>query len=890
MGSSPMSRWFRKLAFFVGRRRFTTDLQEEMAFHRAEAEKQLVADGVSAEEAHYRALREFGNATRLSEESVETVGFRFETFLQDLRYAARQLRLNPGFSTTAILVLALGIGATTAIFSAVNPILFEPLPYPQPRQIVMIWDGQRGGREAVAFHTYREVKERSRSFAALAAMKPFQPTLSGTAEPEKLEGQRVSADYFRVLGVTPLRGRDFQATDDVFRGPDVVIISEPLWRTRFNSDPNIVGHGIKLDAGRAVDINGGVFTVIGVMPAGFENVLAPDAVLWAPLQYDASNVNNTDTREWGHHLRMVGRLRDGAAVEEARGELAAIARTPAVEFPRPPWAALPSGFTVNALQGEVTRAIRPALFAVMGAVALVLLIACVNVTNLLLARGAQRRGEFAMRAALGAARGRLVRQLLTEAVLLAVLGGSLGLLVARFGIQALVALSPPGMPRASAIQLDRPVFLFAFIATTLIGLVVGLIPALQAARHDPHATLQQSSQRTAGGKQWTRRSLVVAEVSMALVLLVSAGLLFRSLQRLFSLDPGFDTAHLLTMQVQTSHRFPDDVTNRIFEQTLDSVRHTPGVVSAAFTSQLPLSGDLEIYGTTFEDDPRDAATPSCRYSVTGDYFQTLGIPLRRGRLLNEQDASGTALVGVISESLARRRFPQEDAIGKRFRAGGAANAPPFTVVGVVGDVRQSSLDVTSDSGAFYTPAAHWRWSDPIRSLVVRTRGDAAALTPAVRRAIWSVDKDQPIVRVATMDGLVAATEAQRRFSFVIFESFALVALLLAATGLYGVLAGSVTERTREIGVRAALGATRGNILGLILRQGMAMTAAGLVLGIGGAMLASRALITLLFGISTLDPLTYAGVAVLLLAVSLVACWAPAWRAARVDPAITLRAE
>jgi putative ABC transport system permease protein len=658
-----------------------------------------------------------------------------------------------------------------------------------------------------------------------------------------------------------------------------------LWR-RFGADNAIIGRQVKLD-----DTS---YTVIGVMPATFENVLVSSANAWAPLQYDKGNAASTQTREWGHHLRMVGRLRTGISIEQARSDLDRIARTPVPDFPRPSWASLEHGVATNSLQGELTSGVKPALLAVLGAVLLVLLIACVNVTNLLLARGAQRRGEFAMRAALGAARPRLIRQLLTESLLLAALGGALAMMVAQFGVRALVALSPTELPRVNAIRVDGTVFAFAVGITLLVGLLVGLVPALNASRRDLHVAVQQSSLRTAGGHQLTRRTLVVAEVALALVLMVSAGLLFRSLQRLFAIDPGFDASHVLSMQVQEAgHRFDaDSARARFFSQALDAVRQVPGVATAAFTSQLPLSGDFESYGIQFEVDARSDGGNGFRYAVTPSYFGTMHIPLRRGRLLDEHDVVGAPQAVLISESFAKRKFPNQDPLGQRVRIGpdiGHADRPWGTIVGVVGDVRQASLAL-SDSDAFYTSSTQWSWVDNVQSLVVRTQGDAAALAPAIRQAIWSVDKDQPIVRVATMDDLLAASEAQRRFVLILFQAFALVALVLAATGIYGVLAGSVTERTREIGVRAALGATRRDIVALVVRQGMALTGFGIVVGLSGAMAASQALVTLLFGVSRLDPVTYLGVIALLGGVSVIACWAPAWRAAQVDPAITLRAE
>jgi predicted permease len=805
----------------------------------------------------------------------------------DLRYALRQLRRNPGFTCTAIVILGLGIGASTAIFSAVNPILFEPLPYPHASRIMMIWyAAEDGSRIPQTFHTYRELAERSRSFDAIAVMKPWQPTLTGADRPERIDGQQVSASYFRTLGVAPVLGRDLQASDDVLHGPKVAIISNGFWRRCFGGDPTIIGRQVALDDDS--------YTVIGVLPREFDNVLAPTAEVWSPLQYDTGNIASIETREWGHHLQMLGRLREGVSINQARSDLDRIAHTPMPEFPRPDWASLNRGFIANSLQDDVARGVKPALFAVLGAVTLLLMIACVNVTNLLLARGAQRRGEFAMRTALGALPSRVIRQLVTESLLLAILGGACGMMVAGFGVRTLVAISPPGLPRVNAIRFDGVVFAFAFAITALIGLAIGLIPALHSSWGDLRLGVQQSSRRTAGGQQLTRRSLVVAEISIALVLLVSAGLLWRSVERLFATDPGFDASHVLTMQVQESGRQfdTDGARDRFFTRALEAVRQVPGVTAAAFTSQLPLSGDFESFGVQFQLDPNDNSEAGLRYAVSPGYFETMRIPLRRGRLLDEHDVAGAPQAILLSESFAKRKFPGQDPIGQRVRVGpdiGHADRPWGMIVGVVGDVKQASLALNA-SDAFYTTTAQYSWVDNVQSLVVRTRGDAAALAPAIEKAIWSVDKDQPIVRVATMSNLLDRSEAERRFVLILFEAFGLVALTLAATGIYGVLSGSVNERTREMGVRAALGATRGDILALVIRQGMTLTVLGIVIGLCGAVAASQALVTLMFGLSRLDPVTYLGVVGLLAGISLIACGVPAWRAAQVDPAITLRAE
>lgn len=803
---------------------------------------------------------------------------------QDVRYALRQLQKAPGFACTAIFILALGIGATSAIFSALNPILFEPLPYPHAGQIMTIsYLNEDGTRAPQTFHTYREVAERNHSFEALAVTKPWQPTLVGADQPERLDGQQVSANFFRVLGVRPALGRDFQPSDDVFNGPKVVILGNGLWRRRFGGDESIID--------RAVQLNGITYTVIGVMPNSFENVLASSADAWSPLQYNPGNISSTDTREWGHHLHMVGRLRSGVSQNQANSDLAWIAKTPVPEFPRVRWASLDHGLIAERLQDDLTRGIKPALLAVFGAVILVLLIACVNVTNLVLARGAQRQGEIAMRAALGAAPPRLIRQLITESLLLAIMGGALGLMFTQAGIRLLIALSPTGLPRVNAIRLDGTVLAFAFAVTAVIGVLVGLIPAFHASRRDLHNSLQNNSQRTTGEHQATRRTFVVAEVALALVLLVSAGLLLHSLRRLLAVPPGFNASGVLSLQVQTyGHKYDDDqARHQFFAQALDAASQVPGVTAAAFTSQLPLSGDFDAYGAHFEEDSPEIAYPAFRYSVTPRYFQVLGIPLRHGRLLDDHDTANTPPVILISESLAKRRYPNVDPIGKRVAVGGLRTSPIFTVVGVVGDVKQMSLGL-DDGDAVYTTTTQWHWADGTLSLVVRTHGDAATYVAAIKKAVWSVDNEQSIVRTALMDDLLAASAAERRFVLLLFEAFGLVALTLAATGLYGVLAGSVTERTREIGVRSALGATRQSIVVLILRQGMTLTGLGLVVGLVGALAASQAIVSMLFGVSRMDPFTYVGVMLLLAIVSVIACAVPAWRAARIDPSIALRCE
>jgi putative ABC transport system permease protein len=798
------------------------------------------------------------------------------TLWQDLRYAARMLTKKAGATLIIVLTLALGIGASTAIFGAVNPILFESLPYPNPDRLAMIVEvNSDGTRLPGTFGMYRGLLERSHSFDALAVFKRWQPTMTGADEPERFDGQRVTADYFRVLGVQPVMGRAFEADDDRRGGPAVTVISDGLWRRRFGGDRTIIGRQVILDDSP--------YTVVGVMPNGFENVLSPSAELWAPLQYDMSMGS-----AWGHHLLTVGRLRPGVSLDQATREVDALAHE-VLNEQRPDSYDLNIKLFAASLQDDVTRGIRPALVAVLCAVALLLLIACVNVTNLLLARGAQRRGEFTVRAALGAGRARLARQVLTESLLLALIGGAAGLMVAAFGVDVLKALSPAGLPRAGAIGVDGTVFAFALGVATLVGLAVGLIPALHASRGGLSVGLQQSSRRAAGGHQTTRRVLVVTEVALALVLLVGAGLLWRSLESLFAISPGFDASGLLTMQVHTSgRRFDKETNDRFFAQALEAVKQVPGVTAAAFTSQLPLSGDDDEYGALFEGEgPKDAHNVF-RYAVSPGYFETVGIPLRRGRLFDAHDVAVAQPAVVISESLAKSVFGDQDPVGKRLHIG-PTDRPWFTVVGVVGDVKQMSLAV-GQTDAVYTTAAHWHFTDDTMSLVARAAGDAASLAPAVRRAIWSVDKDQPITRVATMESLLAETAAARRFALILFQAFGLVALALAAVGIYGVLSGGVAERTREIGIRIALGAQLRDVSRLVIGQGLRLAMIGIAVGLAGAFAVTRMMSSLLFGVSATDPLTFALVASLLTGVALLASYIPARRAARVDPMVALRHE
>jgi putative ABC transport system permease protein len=873
-----LSHGFRAL---IHRSEVEQDISDEVQHYLQEAMQAHIARGLTPDEAARKVRLEVGSRTGLQEQ-VSSYGWenRIETLIADLRYAWRQLRALPLFTVVTVLTVAIGVGATTAIFGAVRPILFESLPYPHADRIVTINElNKDGSRNDGTFGMYRGLVERNRGFEAISVFKPWQPTITGTDQTERFNGQRVSSSYFDVLGVNPVLGRKFHAVEDRLNGPKLVILDSGLWHRRFGGDPSIIGRAVKLEEES--------YVVIGVMPKEFENVLAPSAEIWSLLQYDMSQ-----GRAWGHHLRTIGKLRDGVTMDQATQEVETIGRA-VLKEQRPVTYGSDVKFIARSLQEEITHEVKPALLAVFGAAFLVLLIACVNVANLLLARGVQRRGEFALRAALGAGRSRLIRQMFTESLFLALLGGAIGMMIAVAGVRMLSVLGPADLPRIEAIRLNGIVFLFGFCITTLLGFLLGMIPAQNASRGDfQHQELQQSSRRFAGSHRRVRNVLVVCEIALSLGLLVSSGLLWRSMERLFAVDAGFDPSHLLTVQIQASGpRFDSDAaTVQFYAQTLDNVKQISGVLSAAFTSQLPLSGDLDEYGVHFEATPTQAAQSfsAFRYAVSPGYIETMRISLRRGRAFGVNDRADAPFVALISESLAMLRFPHQDPIGERLRIGPMDGAP-YTIVGVVKDVRQLSL-AAGESTAVYIPATQWPFADNTMSLVIRSRMHSGALVPSIRQAVLSVDKNQPIVRVAMMKDLLAATAAERRFAFFLFQAFALAALILAAAGIYGVLAGSVAERTREIGVRSALGASRRDIVTMVIRQGLMLTASGITLGLIVSFVITRAIVAMLFQTSPLDPLTYFCVIALLASVAILASGVPAWRASRVDPATTLRAE
>ena len=800
------------------------------------------------------------------------------SFLADLRHGARVLRCAPLFTAFCTLTLGLAIGAAAAIFSVADPLLLEPLPYAKPAQLVMVWErSDEGERTNTGFTTFDDLRRAAGTLASAAAVGSWDPTLS-EGEAERLVGQRVSANFFGTLGVRPAIGRDFAAAEDVAGRTNVVILSHGLWQRRFGGDSSIVGGTVRLD--------GDPYLVAGVLPATFESVLNPAAQIWRVLGYDVS-------QPWAcrtcRHLRMVARVRDGVSREAAGAELN---RLSAALFAEHPTDYNEAGLLVTPMRDEVTRDVRPVLFAVLGAVGLVLLIAVVNVANLQLARAIRREGEMAIRAALGAGRARLARQFLAEGLLLAVLGGVAGVVLASLLLPALLARVPAELPRQGDIRLDGAVLAATAALTLLLGLVVGLVPAWHGGRAALFGALRDGG-RSGGGRRTLRSGLVVGEVALALVLLVGAGLLGRSLVRLLSVDTGFDARQLLTLEVQATGPAYDSASavyaNR--DRLRATVAALPGVTAVATASQLPLSGSVDEYGVRVQDRPAtelQIASGTDRYVVAGDFLRAMGIHLLRGRALAATDRESTPPVVVVSQSLARGLWLGEDPIGRRVQIGGF-DSPWREVVGVVGDVRHSGLDATVTQ-QIYVPERQWQWADAVATLLVRTAGDPAALAPTVQRVARAVDPSQPVMRLRTMEQVVAASTAQRRLALTLFAAFAGVALLLAAFGIYGVLASLVAERGREIGVRTALGATPGDTLRLVMAHGARLAGLGLLLGVAGALALGRLLQGLLYGVRPGDPLTLAAVAALLALVAGLACLIPALRALRVSPMVALRVE
>ena len=801
------------------------------------------------------------------------------SFFGDVRAALRSLRRAPTSTIVAASTLALGIGAATAIYSVAGPILLEPSPYSEADRIVTIWDVEKDGAESrVGYQTMMDVQRAARTLASSGVSSSWSTSISGDGTPERLLGLSVSSGYLETLGAVPMLGRLFRADEDRPQLNRVVILSHGLWERRFGGDSAIVG--------RQVLLNETPYEVVGVFPRTFENVFSSATEIYRPLGYDASLA-------WAcrdcRHLMGIALVREGVTLAQVRADLGRIG---ADLFRDHPDKYAAPGFAVAPLNAFLTRGIRPVFGAIVLGVALILVLTCVNVTNVMLARAMQREGELAVMTALGAGRTRLLRHFLVEGTLLALIGGALGILLAWWGIRGLQLAAPAALPRVGAIGIDAGVLLFSLALTTACGLVAALTPALFALRGDLQSALREGSRGMSARRHRVRGALVATEVAMAVALLASTGLLVRSLDRLFQVDVGFRAEGLLTLELQTAGpRYGENEPNWLFqERTVAAVRALPGVVDAALTSLLPLGGNYDSWGVHRVDRPGDnpSQSPSAlRYGTAGDFARTMGLRLVRGRNLTSDDDRSPHAVVLINETFARRVYPGEDPLGKQIRLGGN-DGPPRTIVGVVADVRHERLD-ESALLQVYGPERQWRFADQFLTMVVRTDGDPMAIAASVKNAIWSVDRSVPISRVAPMPRIIAGTTAVRRFAMLIFGVFAGVALLLAASGLYGVLSASVSERTREIGIRGALGASRERILHLVVTRSARFALIGLACGLLLAIWGSRFLASLLYGVSPFDPVTLIAVVITLCLVAGAAAVIPAVRAARVDPSIALRA-
>jgi predicted permease len=815
------------------------------------------------------------------------------TLWQDMRYGARMLMKRPGFTVVAVLALTLGIGACTAIFSVVNAVLLRPLPFNEPERLVMVW----GSAPQLGFDILPPTagesldwRDQTKVFDHVAAFKSWAWTLTGSNGPEQIWGARVNWSLFPALGVKPLLGRTFLPEEDKAGSQRVVIIGQGLWQRSFGSDPSIIGRNISL--------SGQTYTVVGVMPQGFrfpggENMMAglqfsPKTEMWEPLALTDKEISQRGT----HNLAVIARLKPGATFPQAQVEMGNIARHLEEQYPR---TSKGIGVKLVPLHEQVVGSVRPALLILLGTVGFVLLIACANVANLLLARAASRTREIAIRTALGASRLRVLRQLLTESVLLGLCGGFCGLLLALWGIDALSAFIPENIPRAGEIGVDARMLAFTLLISLVTGVIFGLAPALQASRSDVNESLKEGARGASAGlgRNRFRSLLVVAEVALALMLLIGAGLLIRSFMRVQQVNPGFDARDVVTMGIVLPFVAPSNYDKpeqqaAFFHRLLERTTTLPGVQAAAVVSGLPLSGadessDFSIEGRSV---PSGGQNPQANYTmVSSDYFRAMSIPLMRGRAFTERETKESPGVAIISEEMAKRYWPGEDPIGKRLTL--SFEETPREIVGIVGDVRQTSLNVETTPGV-YLPYQQFPY--PGMTMVIRTQTDMSGITSAVRREIGAIDGNVPISEIRSMEQVISTSVSQRRFSMMLLGLFALVALLLSMVGIYGVMAYSVSERSHEIGIRIALGARSRDILKMVLGQGMILTLIGIGVGLIGALALTRLMSSLIYGVSATDPLTFAGVALALGSVALAACYIPARRATRVDPMEALRDE
>jgi len=850
-------------------REFAEELESHLAFH---IEDNLRA-GLSPEEARRMALIKLGGVALTQELHREQGGLpMLETFWQDLRFGVRMLIKQPGFSLIAILTLALGIGANTAIFSVVNGVLLKPLPYDQPGQLVQLWEDPGSGtrKNRIAPGAVLDWREHNTVFESLSVLATTTLNLTGAGEPERLSGVQLSANGLDILRARPLLGRTFAPDEDQPGKEKVVVLTHRLWQRRWSEDAAIIG--------RTVQLGGEGYTVIGILP--------PNFLPWETAEFVTPYVFSPQAAQQRgiHFLRAFARLKPGVSVERAQAELNAIAQRLKPLYPasKKDW-----GVTVVTLHEEITGQIKPTLFLLLGAVALVLLIACANVANLLLARASARQRELAVRSALGAHAWRIVRQLLTESLLLALLGALGGLLLAYGSLDALTRLIAINLPRAQEVSLDLRVLGFTLLVSLVTGLAFGLAPAYQSARLNLNDTLKEGGRGLlANARNRLRGGLVVAEVALALMLLVGAGLLLKSFIRLSNVPLGFNPQNVLTMQITLPEQKYPDAARRsaFFEQALERIEALPGVEAAGLTWTLPVAGGppstgFKIEGRKSAPEGGDADFDYC----TPHFFRALGVPLLKGRSFDARDTAASPRVVIVNEALVRAYFPNEEPLGQRLQI----EKESWEIVGVVGDWRSRGL-TEKVNPRYYLPQPFSRFNNG--SLIVRTASAPLALAESVRKAILTVDAVQPVANVRTLEDVIATSVAQRRLTLRLIGLFAAIALLLAAIGLYGVMVYVVTLRTNEIGIRLALGAQTRDVLKLVLRQGMTLVGIGLFIGLVGALSLSRLIANELHEVSAVDPTTYALIALLLAVVALLACYLPARRATKVDPLIALRHE
>ena len=802
------------------------------------------------------------------------------TMLQDLKFAIRMLVKSPGFTVVAILTLALGIGANTAIFSVVNAVLLRPLPFKNPSQLVVMRESYKlVGNVSVSYPNFLDWRQRSHSFSALAAVEARGFNLSGVAQPENIGGYAVSPNFLALVGVRPILGRDFLPSEENQGTAPVILLSYQLWQTHLGGDPAVLG--------RAISLDGRSFTIIGILPPTFRYLDRSDVLV--PIGVFANEMGDRGDRG---DMDVVGRLSPGVPLSQAAVEMNTIAARLAEQYPQTNHG---FGAYLASFREVFTGDTRLAVLVLFGAVVFVLLIACVNVANLFLVRGAARAREIALRLAFGASRVRVIRQMLTESLVLAVCGGILGIILGAWGISALGYLLPADSLKSMGVRMDVSVFLFAAFIVVLVAFAFGLIPALQTSRPDLHETLKEGgrSATSTNAQNRLRGALAIAETALALVLLVGAGLMLKSLYHLIQVSPGFQPAHVLTMEMdlRTDRYSKAPAILNFWQQLLDRVRVIPGVETAALGSSIPLSGDHSRGDVTIEGlpipGPGEFPHPD-RHTISTAYLTAMGIPLLRGRNFSDSDNETAPDVALINSTMARRFWADGDPIGKRFLWGHPdTDKKWFTIVGVVADTKLYGLDNPARLEIYY-PYLQRPNSD--MNLVVRSAVDPSSLTASIRAAVAAIDKDQPIFAVHTMQELVDDSISTRRLTLVLLGIFSALALILAAIGIYGVVAYSVALRTQEIGIRMALGAQSQDVLRLVLGQGARIAFFGVAIGLAAAAALARLLSSLLFSVSASDPITFATVAVLLIAVALLACYIPARRALRVDPIIALRYE